>query len=113
MKPINLLVITSIISFLLCAKSFAAEDLECGRYPSNYLNSGTLTGKLVKLIDKKDWTTTNYIIQTDSGQRYCVRVEDRKDIIRNTIISSAYLLGLRVTISLTKEHTITGIAVHN
>ncbi len=110
MKQINLLVITSVISLLLCAKSFAADDLECS---SRTVNSGTLTGTFVKLIDKKDWTTTNYIIQTDSGNGYCVRVEDTKNMIRNTIISSAFFLGSRVTISLTKEHTITGIAVHN
>ncbi|PQQ26398.1 hypothetical protein C6H66_09425 [Photorhabdus hindustanensis] len=117
MKRINLLVITSAISLLLCAKSFASDDLECGTYSWDYLNSGTLTGTLVKLIDKKDWTTTNYIIQVDSGNRsgsrYCVRVGDEKDVIRNTILSSAFFLGSRVTISLTKDHTISGVAVHN
>ncbi|MCC8383821.1 hypothetical protein GPY51_14510 [Photorhabdus laumondii subsp. laumondii] len=109
MKKINLLVITSVISLLLCAKSFASDDLVCGDYTQDY---GTLTGTLVKLIDRSSWTTTNYVIQVDNGNRYCVRVGNIEDTIRNTLISSAFFLGSRVTVSLTNEHTITGIAIH-
>ncbi len=108
MKQINLLVITSVISLLLCVKSFAADDLECS---GRTVNSGTLTGTLVKLIDRDIWTTTNYIMQTDNGY-YCIRHGDITNEIRGKIISNAFFLGSRITISLTKDHTITGIAIH-
>ncbi|MCW7550961.1 hypothetical protein OO184_24295 [Photorhabdus sp. APURE] len=109
MKPINLLVIVSAISLLLCSKSFASDDLECGKMS---VDSGTLTGKLVKLISKDGWVTTNYTLQTDKGEEYCVRDDTLDNTIRNKIVSDAFFLESRITVSLTKYHTITGIAIH-
>ncbi|WP_118984832.1 hypothetical protein [Photorhabdus sp. CRCIA-P01] len=109
MKPINLLVIVSAISLLLCSKAFASDDLECGKVS---VDSGTLTGKLVKLINKDGWETTNYTFRTDGGEEYCVRDENLYHPIRNKIVSNAFFLGSRITVSLTKYHTITGIAIH-
>ncbi|PQQ26399.1 hypothetical protein [Photorhabdus hindustanensis] len=109
MKPINLFVIISAISLLLCSKSFASDDLECGKVS---VDSGTLTGKLVKLINKDGWTTVNYTLQTDNGEGYCIRDETLDNPIRNKIVSNAFFLGSRVTVSLAKYHTITGIAIH-
>ncbi|RAW95695.1 MULTISPECIES: hypothetical protein [unclassified Photorhabdus] len=109
MKPINLLVIVSAISLLLCSKSFASDDLECGKVS---VDSGTLTGKLVKLISKDGWITTNYTLQTDNGEKYCVRDDTLDNPIRNKIVSDAFFLESRITVSLTKYHAITGIAIH-
>lgn len=87
----------------------SAPVLEC---PS-FLSSGDYVGKIVGILDREDWTSTNYLFKPYNSDVGCVELNGTNNPIRSNLMLKAYLHNAHVKIFVRRHHEVAGFAFGN
>lgn len=97
------------VAVCLIIHSVSSVSLDCPRVIAN----GEHVGKIIGIIDKDGWTSSNYLFKPTGGSPGCVEFKGTENPARAKLLLTAYLTNALVKLHVKGNWEIGGIAFGN